>query len=284
LLNRRLIVLLTGLCLVGLLIGCAMPAATPPAPTAPPSLPGTAAPTAPPSALDALFGPLDTWEALAPGLERRLYRPDAANSLTQMIALRIDPAQYAFRAHYRPGQPLTAQQWSEQLPDAVAIINANFFTRENTVLGLLVTDGAVHGQTYIDQGGMFSVQGGTPRLQALTTQPYDGSPLEQAVQAFPNLVIAGSPAPITAPGDRVTRRSVIGQDAGGNIILMATPFLGLELIPLAAYLASTDMNFTNAFNLDGGGSTLMVAEVDGTAQVLVTSLDAVPIVLAVYRR
>lgn len=263
--------------LLALITGCSQPAALEFAPVP------TITPTPPPAVDDTLFGPVDSWESVSPGLERRRYLP-ADNALTQMIALRIDPAQFTFRVHYQPGQPLTAQQWIEALPDAVAIINANFFTRDNTALGLVVADGIAHGQSYIDQGGMFAVQDGLPRVQNLILQPYDGSPLEQAVQAFPNLVTDGSPAPITSPNDRITRRSVIGQDQAGRIVLLATPFLGLELIPLADYLAAADLDLTTAFNLDGGGSTLLVAPVDGSPQVLVTSFDPVPVVLAVYPR
>jgi exopolysaccharide biosynthesis protein len=253
-----------------------------------PALDSTPIPTDPAatptvSADDSLFGPVDSWESVSPGLERRRYLP-SDNALTQMIALRIDPTRYTFRAHYQPGQPLTASQWLDALPEAIAIINANFFTRENTALGLVVTDGIVHGQSYVDQGGMFAVQDGLPRVQNLIVKPYDGSPLEQAVQAFPNLVTDGSPAPITAPGDRITRRTVIAQDRNGQIILLATPYLGLELIPLSDYLASTDLNLGNAFNLDGGGSTLMALRLNGESQVMVTSFDPVPVVLAVYPR
>ncbi|HUN06250.1 MAG TPA: phosphodiester glycosidase family protein [Aggregatilineales bacterium] len=263
--------------LMALITGCSQPAAVESTPVP------TITPTPAPAVDDTLFGPVNSWESVSPGLERRRYLP-SDNALTQMIALRIDPAQFSFRVHYQPAQPLTAQQWIEALPDAVAIINANFFTRDNTALGLVVADGIAHGQSYVDQGGMFAVQDGLPRVQNLILQPYDGSPLEQAVQAFPNLVTDGSPAPITSPNDRITRRSVIGQDQAGRIILLATPFLGLELIPLADYLAAADLDLTTAFNLDGGGSTLLVAPVDGSPQVLVTSFDPVPVVLAVYPR
>src|SRR5262245_6548341 len=63
------------------------------------------------------------WETLAPGFERRLYQ--AGGSLTQLMALRIDPAYFHFRAVYQPGQPLSIQRWRESLPEAVAFVNAN---------------------------------------------------------------------------------------------------------------------------------------------------------------
>jgi len=44
------------------------------------------------------------------------------------------------------------------------------------------------------------------------------------------------------------------------------------------------MNLVNALNLDGGGSTMMYLNANGTPEYIVTSLDPVPAVLAVYTR
>jgi hypothetical protein len=222
--------------------------------------------------------PVSGWRSIAPGLEQRDYIP-LDEALLTMTALRIDPALYTFRAHYRPGEPLTLRQWQSALPDAVALINANFFAPDHTIQGLLVSDGVTYGQSYRDRGGMFSVANGSPRIQALIYEPYTGEGLEQAVQAFPVLVYQGAAAYTNASDVRRTRRSVIGQDAQGRIVLMATPFLGLGLSELSAYLPTLDIGFTTAFNLDGGGSTLLHIAPSSTS---VVSLDAVPAVLAIY--
>jgi exopolysaccharide biosynthesis protein len=81
--------------------------------------------------------------------------------------------------------------------------------------------------------------------------------------------------------DRFSRRTVIGQDTTGRIIIMATPFLGLTLLDLSAYLPTTDLNLVNAFNLDGGRSTLMYIR---SPEYILNSVDAVPAVLAIYPR
>jgi uncharacterized protein YigE (DUF2233 family) len=220
----------------------------------------------------------DGWRVIAPGLEQRAYIPQDEALLT-MTALRIDPAQYTFRVHYRPGEALTLRDWQAQLPDAAAIINANFFDVNHAILGMLVSDGVTYGRSYGDRGGMFSVANGSLRIQSLIAEPYAGETLEQAVQAFPMLVYQGTPAYTTSSNTRRTRRSVIGQDAQGRIILMATPFLGLGLSDLSAYLPTLDIGFTTAFNLDGGGSTLLHIAPSNTS---IASLDAIPAVLAVY--
>src|SRR5690606_21631083 len=148
-------------------------------------------------------------------------------------------------------------EWRDQLPGVAAFINANFFDPEYRILGLLVADGVVYGSAYTDRGGMFALQNGLPSIRSKTAQPYQGEILEQAVQAFPMLVEAGAAAYTSTSPDRVTRRTIIGQDEAGRILLMATPGFGATLAAISAYLPTTDMNIVRSFNLDGGGSTLL---------------------------
>jgi exopolysaccharide biosynthesis protein len=224
------------------------------------------------------------WQTIAPGLERRNYDPDPLNPITRMVALRIDPTQYSFRTHYQPGQAHSTTEWAMALPQAVAFVNANFFDQADEVLGLLVTDGVVYGHSYMDRGGTFLVQNGQPRIRANQREPYQGEPLEQAVQAFPMLVLDSLAAFTDTIQDRSTRRTIVAQDSSGRIILLATPVLGLTLRDLSAYLPTTDMNIMTAFNLDGGRSTMMVINIDGTSETVVGSIDSVPAVLVVYPR
>lgn len=240
-----------------------------------------ALPTAPlPTALMLTEPTPDTagWDVIAPGLEMRTLNTSDIIGQTQVI--RIDPARYRFRAHYRPGDPLRLSGWRDTLPDAVALINANFFDPQFFVLGLLVADGVVYGQSYVNRGGMFTVIGDAVRVRSNTREPYAGETLDQAVQAFPMLVVDGQPVFTNESGDRITRRSAIAQDTQGRILLLSTPLFGLTLADLSALLAQAELNIDIAFNLDGGGSTMLYA----SEAYSLASLDAVPSVLAVYAR
>lgn len=257
-----------------LFCGCTlMDSPPPPEPTFPPVVPTLALNDAPQS-----------WQTLSPGLEKRTYLPPPENEVTKITGLRIDPAHFTFRVHYRPGAPLNIRQWAEALPGAVAFINANFFDENDTILGLLVADGQVYGSAYNDRGGTFLVQNGQPRVRSNIVEPYDGEPLEQAVQAFPMLMLDGLQSYTDTSQDRFTRRTVIAQDANGRIVMLVTPLIGLTLLDLSTFLPTTDMNLVNALNLDGGGSTLMYLNTSGTPEYIVTSLDPVPAVLAAYPR
>lgn len=217
------------------------------------------------------------WETIAPGMEQRLYTTETNLPLLQTV--RVDPAQVIFRAVYRPGSPLTLDEWQEALPDAQVIINANFFTPENTVLGTLISDGLVYGQPYRDRGGAFVIENGLPRIVSNLREPYQGQAWQQAVQAFPLLVDDGTAAYTNVNDRQIARRTVIAQDAQGRILLMVTPGLGISLPALSSVLAELDAEIVMALNLDGGGSTMMRVAPSGYR---LLSFDPVPAVLAVY--
>lgn len=224
---------------------------------------------------------ISDWETLAPGLERRTYS-SPLDRVPPIVVLRIDPTFYSFRVQYRPGKPLTVQEWQDALPGAAAFVNASFFSTDDTIKGLLVADSAVYGQTYRGFGGMFQVQNGQVRVRSLIVEPYQGEALEQAVQAFPMLVLNGQtnysdPASVDA-----SRRTVVAQDTQGRILLMSVSLL-VTLPDLSAYLPTTDLGIVHALNLDGGKSTMMAINV-AAPPYLLASFDAVPAVLAVYKK
>lgn len=217
----------------------------------------------------------DNWTIIAQGLEQDIIRDGAVI----FQAVRIDPTQYSFRAHYRPNAPLTLPEWQAELPTAEVIINANFFTPENTVLGLLISDGIQYGASYTNRGGTFFVDGATVGIRSNTAQPYQGEAYSQAIQAFPMLVDNGLPTYNNSEDTAISRRTVIAQDTEGRIILLVTAGFGLSLYDLSQYLSTSDLNIVTALNLDGGGSTMMGI---ASSETIVVSLDPVPIVLAVY--
>lgn len=223
------------------------------------------------------------WTVLRPGLEQRFYTPPSQGVMQQVVALRIDPALYRFRVHYQPGAPLALGAWLAALPEAVVLVNGNFFDPQGYILGLLVADGVFHGQSYVGRGGMFEVLNDSPGVRSLVAQPYAGEALEQALQAFPMLVVDGE-ASYTNISDRdISRRTVVAQDSQGRVILLATLLFGMRLTDLSAFLATADLDIVNALNLDGGGSTMMYIG-PGDTPFSLPSFDAVPAVLAVYPR
>ncbi len=221
------------------------------------------------------------WLDLADGLQWRKLLPDG-DELAQLIVVRINPQEYQFRAIYRPGQPLSLSRWRELAGDASVIVNANFFDTNYKALGLVVSDGASHGSAYRNRGGTFLTRNGEAMVIAgrSETLPAIGE-IEQAAQGFPLLVEQGRQAYFAATGGERTRRTLIGIDKQGNVLIMVAPFLGLSLADLSAYLPMTDLDIDTAINLDGGGSTMIALP---RADYSLASLDPVPTILAVYAR
>ena len=169
------------------------------------------------------------------------------------------PSLYEFRAVYRAGQPESLARWRTLEAEASLIVNANFFDENHRALGLVISDGSASGSSYRDRGGTFLVRNGLPEIITHRSQKrLNIQGIEQAVQGFPLLVEDGEQAYYTADGSgERTRRTMIGIDKRGQFLIMVAPFLGLSLADLSAYLPKTDLDLDAAFNLDGGGSTMI---------------------------
>jgi hypothetical protein len=263
--NRRgKVAALCGLLLAGCLLVLPLSAQTPtPAPT----------PTFPPP----------VWQTLAPGFEQTIHYPPDADG-AQLYILRIDPAYFIFRVYYHPGEALDVDGWRALLPDAVALVNGSFFDAEEIAEGLVVADGVVYGETFTDRGGMFAVREDVVRVSSTVREPYTGETLEQALQAYPLLVLDGRAVYRATETDQVTRRTVVAQDVYHRILLITTPGLGIRLSDLARYLPTTDLAIRIALNLDGGTSALLAVASSQAAYNTIHSRYPVPVVLSVYPR
>lgn len=221
------------------------------------------------------------WRTIANGLEWRRLIP-AGDELAQLIVVRVDPAYYRFRAIYRSGKPESLAGWRALEPDASVIINANFFDINYYALGLVVSDGIASGVAYRDRGGSFLVRNGEPAIISNRSQNLPKvESIEQAVQGFPLLVENGKQAYFEAGSGERTRRTIIGIDRRGNVLILVAPLLGMSLADISAYLPKTDLDIVTAVNLDGGGSTMIALP---GADYFQPSLDPAPTILAIYPR
>lgn len=220
------------------------------------------------------------WEDVFPGLAWREVRVLLSDGFEERISVfRIDPTLNHFRVLYSPARPEFISAWDSA---ARLVFNAGFFDENNAALGLLVTDGKMFGQSYTGFGGMFQVASdGTARVRSLTAEPYQpGEALEQAVQGFPMLLRPDGTL-YTDTGDARARRTVLGQDAAGNIVLVVVPHETFTLAELATWLTTDpDLNLMVALNLDGGGSTGYYAGPNN----ITPSYVRLPAVVAVYGR
>ncbi len=283
-----------------LLVGCTAVATPPPTPIMPRTTPAIATPTPfeilptdtavpqpsldPPSSTPQPTRIPDTgWEAMHPGFERRIVHlfDEDGRTLEQLYILRIDPNLYEFKVDYRPGAPQMLPDWLTQT-GALAVVNGGFFTEEFLATGLIVVDGQVSGTSYGDFAGMFAVTNGMPDVRWLGERPYSPTePIQYALQSFPILVKPGGGAGYTEDDGRPNRRTVIGMDRNGRIIIIVTPWGYFSLYSLSQYLLQSDLNLDIALNLDGGTSSgVLLANPDEQ----ISGYVPVPSVISIYAR
>lgn len=211
----------------------------------------------------------------------RTLIPDG-DELAQIVAVRIDPRRFRFRAIYREGDPQSLAAWRALEEDASLIVNANFFDENQHALGAVVSDGVQYSAAYTDRGGLFMLRDRSPIVTGYQSpQAQLDSAVQQAIQGFPLLVDQGQPAYVSATNGERNRRTLIAEDIHGNILIMVAPFLGLSLKDMSAWLPVSGLGIVTAVNLDGGGSTLLALQ---AADYFLPSFDAVPTILAVYPR
>ncbi len=275
------IVLFVGLLLT---LACNAPFFTPwptPTPTLTPTPTATPTPIIPPTPTPL---PEDTgWQNLQPGIEVRSLNVTIGANVERVTIARLEPAAVTFRVLYASGTPALVSAWAQQT-GAALVVNAGYFTEEQIVTGLTISNREVYGTPYGDFAGMFAVtEAGEVSVRWLRTWPYDRSEhLREAVQCFPVLVKPGGVMGFPADGDdgRLARRTVVAQDYSGRILMLIAPRGFFSLHVLATWLVESDLNVDIALNLDGGASSgLWMPNV-----AMIDSLAAVPVVIAVMPR
>lgn len=229
--------------------------------------------------------PADTgWLAAAPGAELRRLRVGVAGQAAPVSIVRLDPAKVRFSVGYRPEEPPPLAAWAAR-EGALAVINGGFFDEAWRSVALLVHDGQAVGASYEGRGGMFAVApDGSVSLRALSDTPYDpAEPLAEALQGWPMLVKPGGLAAYSHEDGERDRRSALGLDRQGRVLLIAAPTAAFTLAELSAWLAASDLDLDSALNLDGGSSTGLIL-LSAEAPERIDAFSLLPIVLLVHAR
>lgn len=229
----------------------------------------------------------DGWVILAPGMTYREERVEPSTGLPFIMkVIRFDPSLVQFRVHYSR-EPRRSLEWQNELSDALAIINGNFFNEQNFPLGLVIADGNFIGQSFVGFGGMFQIDtNGYPRVRSLVQEAYYGDTLWQATQGFPMLIEPGGIAASTGDGfDNRARRTAIAQDFNGHIYFISTGSFGeISLRDLQTWLLQREYGLYAAFGLDGGKSTMLILRPSEGDIMFQPSISELPVVIGVYSR
>ncbi|MCP4419939.1 MAG: phosphodiester glycosidase family protein [Chloroflexi bacterium] len=215
-----------------------------------PAMPASPIPSPPPDS---------GWELLHSGLERRTIRllDENGRQTEQLYLLRIEPTLYDFDIAYSPGQPKLLTTWQQET-GALVVVNGGFFTPEFVATGLVVVDGQPSGSSYTGFGGMVAILDGGVEVRSLQERPYSpNEPLQAALQAFPMLLLNGEAAYQKEDNDPA-RRTVVGVDENGRILLILASWGSFTLAEFSNYLETADFGLVTALNLDGGTSSGLI--------------------------
>lgn len=240
-----------------------------------------------PTAIPEAVASGEGWQIVGEGMEVRtvLIPVSGLEQAAAGHAVRIDPTLWDVRVHYTPSSPRAVGDWHRDL-GATLTINAGFFLPDRTSLGLVATEDGRFGQSFARTGyaGMMTVLDDTLTIRSLGQYPYiDSEPLDYAVQGRPMLLYPGRfPVEFTLSPE-LSRRTAIGQDSLGRLIVVVHEGGFVSLYDLRDWMATTDeVDFFVAVNLDGGGSTGLY--LDNDPAIRINSWTDVPSVIAVYPR
>lgn len=249
--------------------------------------PGTIAPT-PTLTLPPTLEPTPEagWASLQPGLERRtdLIYNDLNQQVESLHIWRLDQSYFRLDVAY-DGRPGSLETWQRDT-NALMVVNGGFYSIENERYfpdGLTIMAGQVSGRSF-NSGGMLAINNSRAELRWLFQKPYNANEsLQAALQSFPILVQPGGGLGFgpERESNLSARRTVIGQDKDGRILLMVAPQGYFTLHQLSVYLTESDLNLDIALNLDGGGSTgILVA----SPREIIPPTRPLPFVILVYAR
>jgi len=191
------------------------------------------------------------WQETAPGIAVRTlhYRGDVQEEV--VTAVRIEPARAIIRVVQKNAGVVSAGATASDIcPESGAAINAPYFTKEWKPVGLLVMDGKVYHPLRLDHDySVFWMRKGRPEILPRIGHVPKG--VIQAIQSKPRLVVDNCIP--TFKEQPATRRSAIGIDALGHVILAATD--GDFTLDQWAECLRNGLGCVQALNLDGGPST-----------------------------
>jgi exopolysaccharide biosynthesis protein len=227
------------------------------------------------------------WSSLQPGLERRVFEiyDDQNQHVESVYVWRLDQDYFRLDVAFDEA-PKSLDTWQRET-NALMVVNGGFYSIENERFlpdGLIILNGEANGSSLNGFEGMLAIKDSAAELRWLVQKPYSSDErLQAGLQSFPVLVQPGGGLGFGAERENnaSARRTVIGQDKDGRILLIVAPQGHFTLHQLSVYLTESDLNLDIAVNLDGGGSTgILVA----SPRELIPSNRALPFVILVYPR
>lgn len=221
------------------------------------------------------------WKQVDRAMDLRTMRLSADAASGYVTVVRFDPNAYRVSVKYDVANAGSLKEWFVALKPLV-MINGGYFDEQGRATALVIFDGIRRGESYTGFGGMVVInEQGQFELRSLRQQPFDPNEnIQQAMQSAPMLIQPGGQVSELEPDQDRSRRTVIGRDTQGRILLLVSDVPSFTLPELAKALKNSDLDLDAALNLDGGRSTGLFLKTDA-ASVSIDSYEKLPLVLSV---
>jgi exopolysaccharide biosynthesis protein len=233
-----------------------------------------------------------SWKAIQRGIEFRkiaLERSQPSYAL-ELKLLRFDSQLIAPRILYASELSLkaaTAKGFAEK-SGAVAAINANYFDTNGRPLAYLKTLTKQFNPGVSKHGlytGVFGVRDAAPFV--MHRDQFQPALASEALQSGPLLLLHGAPVEIMQGLARYARRSAIGVDKDGHVVIAATDAVigGLNFTELQELFSVSkwQIQTLDLLNLDGGGSAQLYLK-SGKFEEWLPGTSEVPVAIGFFAK
>jgi len=201
---------------------------------------------------------------VANGVEYASYvvSPVRYHAMARAAAIRVDPRAARLAVVSFEHQRSRVRELVRSA-GAIAGVNGSYFDETGRPLGLTISGGKTLTPLRGADWGVFYLDPRGPHLEH-TADFKKGAAVSFAIQCGPRLVLDGQPVKLKAQS---SRRTAIGADAAGRILLVVTTGQPMRMDEFARLLAADasegGLGCRWALNLDGGASSQMFLDAEG---------------------
>lgn len=211
-----------------------------------------------------------SWVELRPGMDFAFLPADETVRVggSRIACLRLDPKHFRFKVLAAPkGEAgYTAERWLKK-SGALAVFNAGQYAADLSYLGLLVTEGQVHGRLAAKLGALFVAEPKDPALPLArvvdlhyTPFPATNSPYLEVAQSL--MLVDRFGQVRVRRSNKVAHRTLVAEDSQGRIVVLVTEGRH-TLWELADDLSRRKLGFREIMCMDGGPESQIEIKVGG---------------------
>ena len=195
-----------------------------------------------------------TWRPLAPGLEvAEMPVLAQAKEVDRILMARIDPARFRFILRHGSGGGRSLGEWMSTL-GSIMVMNGSFFAPGGEPVTPLLSNGRQSGpKDYHARHGAFVASDKFTGIRDLRKKDWRQQfrDAHDATVSYP-LLLGADDRNTVQPSGRRARRSFVGQDEAGRVVLGTTRTAFFSLKGLADLLPASPLRLRLALNLGGG--------------------------------